>query len=72
MFGNIIDIEDNKVIVENLKKEAETNILNFHVIFMENDRKIVGEIIGINNEIIKILLVGEIRNDIFISGTFNF
>lgn len=68
MFGNIIDIEDNKVIVENLKKEAETNILNFHVIFMENDRKIVGEIIGINNEIIKILLVGEIRNDIFISG----
>ena len=68
MFGNIIDIDDNKVTLVNLKQEAETNILNYHVIFAENDRKVVGEIVGINNEVIKILLVGEIKNDIFTSG----
>ena len=68
MFGNIIDIDDNKITLVNLKQEAETNILNYHVIFAENDRKVVGEIVGINNEVIKILLVGEIKNDIFTSG----
>ena len=65
MFGKIIDIEENTVIMENLKKEAETNLLNVHIVFGENDRSIVGEIIGINSEIIKVLLLGEIKNNVF-------
>ncbi len=68
MFGNIIDIKDNIVTLENLKKEAETNLLNIHVIFGENDRSVVGEIIAINTEIIKIMLLGEIRNNNFTPG----
>ena len=55
MFGNIIDIEENTVTLVNLKKEAETNLLNVHVVFSENDRLVVGEVVGINSEIIKIL-----------------
>ncbi len=68
MFGDIIDIEKNTVTLVNLKKEAEANLLNVHVVFCENDRSVVGEIIAINNEIIKILLLGEIRNNIFTPG----
>ena len=68
MFGNIIDIQDNIVTLVNLKKEAETNLLNIHVVFAENDRFIVGEIIAINNEEIKILLLGEIKDNVFTAG----
>ena len=68
MFGKILDIEDNIVTIENLKQEAEANILNYHVVFNENNRSVVGEIISINDSIIKILLVGEIKNNTFIAG----
>ena len=68
MFGNIIDLQDNVVVLENLKKEAETNLLNFHLVFSENDRLIVGEIIAINTETIKVLLLGEIKNNEFTPG----
>ncbi len=70
MFGKILDINENKVLVENMKQEAETGLLGFHVVFQENERKIVGEINAINAQTITILLIGEIKNDDFISGTF--
>lgn len=68
MFGKVISIEKNIVILENLRGESEASILNIHVIFEENNRSVVGEIIGINNKEITILLVGEIRNNHFNSG----
>ncbi len=68
MFGKVISINKNTVILENLKGESEASILNYHVIFEENNRSVVGEIIAINNKEITILLVGEIRNNHFTSG----
>ena len=68
MFGKVISIDKNIVVLENLKGQSEASILNFHVIFEENNRSVVGEIIAINNEEITILLVGEIRNNTFNSG----
>src|SRR5574344_332498 len=68
MFGKIIDIKGNYVIIENLSKKMEANYLNFHIVFPENDRLVVGEIVGIDEKIIKIFLVGEIRNNVFSSG----
>ncbi len=68
MFGKVISIDKNIVILENLKGESEASILNFHVIFEENNRSVVGEIVAINNKEITILLVGEIRNNHFSSG----
>jgi uncharacterized protein len=68
MFGKIISIEDNYVILENASKKMEANYLNYHVVFPENDRSVVGEIVSINDEQIKIFLVGEIRNNVFTSG----
>ena len=68
MFGKIIDIYDNYVIIENATHKLEVNYVNFHVVFPENDRFVVGEIVGMNEDEIKVFLVGEIKNDRFSSG----
>ncbi len=68
MFGKLLDVYDNYVVLENMSKQIETNYLNLHVIFNEDTRKIVGEIISIDINTIKISLVGEIIDDKFISG----
>ena len=67
MFGKVLDIQENNIIIENLKGAPEANILNYHVVFLDNDRKVVGEIIGMNDHQIRIMLIGEIRNNIFLS-----
>lgn len=68
MFGKILEITDDFIKIENIKSDAEANILNYHVVFEEEKRKIVGEVIGINETFINILLVGEIVDNKFISG----
>ncbi len=68
MFGKIKEIKDNIVIIENNSKKIETNYLNLHVVFPDDKRKVVGEIISMNEDIVCILLVGEIVNDKFYSG----
>ena len=68
MFGKILDIDDNYVILENASHKLEVNYVNYHVVFPENDRSVVGEIVGMNEDEIKVFLVGEIRNDKFSSG----
>ncbi len=68
MFGEIIDVYDNYVIVENKTQTIDTNYLNIHVIFSDNVRKIVGEISTINKNEIKILIVGEIIDNVFVNG----
>ena len=68
MFGEILEIHDDVVILQNKTKEIDTNYLNIHVIFGDNNRKIVGEIQNITKDVIKILLVGEIVNNEFIGG----
>ena len=68
MFGKITEIIDNYVYVENSTHELKNNILNVHVVFEEVNRKVVGEVLSINKDIIKIFLIGEIRNNIFYPG----
>ncbi len=68
MFGKVININEEFVVLTNLNKESEANLLKVHVIWEENNRKIIGEITAINDETITILLVGEVRNNSFISG----
>lgn len=76
MFGKIIKIEDKMIEIENLSRAIQANVINFHVIFDEdeggNASKIVGEITGMNEEKIQILLIGEIRNNNFISGVIKY
>ena len=65
MFGRITEIIDNYVYVENSAHELRSNILNIHVIFEETNRKVVGEVLSVNKDIIKIFLIGEIRDNMF-------
>ena len=68
MFGEIIDVYDNYVILENKSRTIDSNYLNLHVIFNDSNRQIVGEIISIDKQSIKILLIGEIKDDKFLNG----
>ena len=77
MFGKIIYISNTEAHVE-LPKDGSlsTNIMNMHVIFEDEGRKVVGEVEDLGSEIIKIRFLGEIENDIFVGGvirkpTFN-
>lgn len=68
MFGKILDVDNNFILLENASHKLEANYLNYHIVFPENDRSVVGEIISMNEEIIKVLLVGEIKNNVFTPG----
>ena len=77
MFGKIVFISDTEA---HVKIAAEgglnTNIMNMHVVFEDGDKKVLGEVEDINDEIIKIRFLGEITSGKFIGGvirkpTFN-
>ena len=68
MFGRIVEIDENTVLVENKSQNLDANYINYHVVFNEADRQVVGEIVAIRELDIEILLVGEIKNNVFYSG----
>ena len=68
MFGKVLRIDNNVVTVENLGLRDISSLMNVHVIFETDLRKTVGEIIYIDSSVVRILLVGEIINNNFISG----
>ena len=77
MFGKIIYISATEAHVatpENV--ERSTDLRNMHVIFEDNDKKIIGEVEDVSKDIIKIRLLGEVANGRFVGGvirkpTFN-
>ena len=76
MFGKIIYISNNEAHVERVKGEETTNVMNMHVVFEDEKKKILGEVEDIGDEIIKIRFLGEIVGDRFMGGvirkpTFN-
>lgn len=71
MFGKIIRIEDKKVIVENLKKVILSNMIGYHVIF-EDVKKMVGEIVFVDENEFHINLIGEIENNNLIPGVMKY
>ena len=69
MIGKIIDIYDNIVIVKlGIDIANQANLVNIHVVFEENNQKIVGEIRNISLTEAKIGIVGEIINNTFVTG----
>ena len=77
MFGKILYISNTEAHVETPKDGSiSTNIMNMHVIFEDEKKKILGEVEDISSDIIKIRFLGEITNGKFIGGvirkpTFN-
>ena len=70
MFGKIKFISDNIVIVA-INKDASViqNLMNLHVVFENDSTKLLGEVKNIDEESIKIELLGEFVGTRFIAGT---
>ena len=72
MIGNIIGIEENTVLINlNIDLNKIQNLIGLMVIMEDGDKKIIGEIANIKNNIGYINLLGEIRDDKFVSGVIN-
>ena len=55
MFGKIVYISDNEAHVQRSQDSSiSTNIMNMHVIFEDEKKKILGEVEDISDGIIKI------------------
>lgn len=69
MFGRIVYISDNVAHVS-IPKDAPVimNLMNMHVVFEDETKRIMGEVEDISAEIIKIRFLGEITDDKFIGG----
>ena len=68
IFGKIKRINNNEVTIENTSGKAISSLIGCHVIFLEDIRRIVGEVTYIDEVEAKILLVGEIINNVFNAG----
>lgn len=69
MFGKIVYISDNIAHVEIPQdKPLTTDLMNMHVVFEDEDKKILGEVEDISSNLIKIRFLGEITENKFIGG----
>ena len=70
MFGKIKNITDSSVEVELIKTgEIIPNLMNMHVVFIDEDKKILGEVRTVLENSIHIDLKGQFIGDKFIAGT---
>ena len=69
MLGKILTISKNNAIVA-INKETTSikDLINLHVIFEDDNKKILGEIDSIEQDTIKITFLGELTKDDFIGG----
>ncbi len=69
MFGKIVYISDNLAHIEvETGTPVATNLMNMHVVFEDEKKKILGEVEDVSKEIIKIRFLGEVINGQFIGG----
>jgi len=67
MFEKIVYISNNTAKIK-IFGTLETNVMNMHVIFEDNNRLILGQIEDIDDNIVKVNFLGEISNNKFVSG----
>lgn len=69
MFGEILYISDT---VAHIKipdgTPVATNLMNMHIVFEDDKKKILGEVEDISKDIIKVHFLGEIANGRFLGG----
>ena len=72
MLGSIVGIEENIVLINlNIDLKKVTSLINLMVIMENEEKKIVGEIINIKDNIAYVNLLGEIQNDKFVYGVIS-
>lgn len=69
MFGKILYVSDNTAFIENkITEEARGDLLNLHLIFEHEEQKILGEIVEVKDDRIKVNLLGEFINGKYCNG----
>ena len=69
IFGKILYISDNIAHVENISKDTITaDLMNIHVIFEEKEQRILGEVVELNKDEIKIRFLGEFTDNHYVNG----
>ncbi|MDD2238479.1 MAG: DUF87 domain-containing protein [Bacilli bacterium] len=70
MFGKIKYISDNNAVVY-INKEGQiiANLMNLHIVFESGNDKLLGEVKNIDEDTVRIELLGEFAGDRFIAGT---
>ena len=69
MIGNIVYLNNNLAHIKiNTGTPISSNLMNLHIIFEDDQKKILGEIEDIDPEIIKVRFLGEIVDNKFYSG----
>ena len=69
MFGKILYISDNIAHVENkMSRDVVADLMNVHVIFEAPNQRILGEVIELNDDVIKIRFLGEYQGSKYLNG----
>ena len=68
MFKQILSINKNNALVIIDNNVFSEDILNYYVIFEDNDKKILGEISEVDQNQVKINFLGEFINNKLLSG----
>ena len=69
MLGTIISIEENIVYVKlNPELKGLGNIANSFIVFESNESNIVGEVINVKENILHVNLIGQIKDNQFVTG----
>ena len=69
MLGKIVGIQENAVFLKlNVNLNEMQSIINLYVLLEDKERKLIGEIVDIKNDIASINLVGEFIDDKFLFG----
>jgi len=69
MFGKILYISDNIAHVENkMNRDVVADLMNIHVIFEAPNQRILGEVVELNDNEIKIRFLGEYQEKKYLNG----
>ncbi len=68
MFGKIIYISNNEAHVTVIREDISTSIMNMYVVFEEGQRRVLGEVNDISDQLVKINFLGEFEQNRFLPG----
>lgn len=68
-LGHIVNIDNTDIEVKlDINIGQYSNLMNIHVVFIENEKRIVAEVTKVNIDRIVVSIVGEIVNNVFVPG----
>ena len=69
MFGKITHISDNIAHIKLMEDSViATDLINLHIMFEDEKKKILGEVEDIDGDIVRVEFLGEVINGEFVPG----